>query len=149
MNSKVKSSMLDPEYYLTKHSSPNKNSFSPHRITPQEVIETCASTAKKTSSDHFGISQKLVIDNINTLSPVVAHIWNQSIGGNGVFPTGCNVAKVVPIYKGKNLDAAQYTNYRPISLLSIVGKILERIMYDQLVQFLSKHSICQKTIRKA
>jgi retron-type reverse transcriptase len=48
---------------------------------------------------------------------------------------------VVPVYKGKNLDESQFTNYRPNSLLSIVGKILERLMHDQLIEFLNSCSI--------
>ena len=45
------------------------------------------------------------------------------------------------MFKGKSLDATQFTNYRPISLLSVVGKILERLMYDQIIEFLNAHAI--------
>jgi hypothetical protein len=72
---------------------------------------------------------------MEALAPSIAHIWNQSIDSGGVFPRGGKVARVIPIFKGKNLDAALYTSYRRISLLPIVGKILERIMYNQLMEF--------------
>ena len=51
------------------------------------------------------------------------------------------IAKVVPVYKGKNLDPTQFTNYRPVALLSIIGKILEQVMYNQLMQFLSESAV--------
>jgi hypothetical protein len=57
------------------------------------------------------------------------------------LPHGAKVAKVIPIYKGKRLDETEFTNHRPISLLPIIGKILERLMFDQLVSFLSENSI--------
>jgi hypothetical protein len=73
---------------------------------------------------------------------MIAHIWNKSIESGGNFPRGGKVkVKVVPIYKGKNLDQTRFTNYRPISLLPVVGKILEKIMYVQLMEFLNENSI--------
>jgi hypothetical protein len=77
----------------------------------------------------------MIIENMGVLAPSIAHIWNQSIDGRGMFSKGGKVARVIPIYKGKNLDTPLYTNYCPISLLPIVGKILERIMYNQLMEF--------------
>ena len=76
-----------------------------------------------------------------SLATTIAHIWNQSLDSGGVYPKAGKVARVIPIFKGKNLDPALYTNYRPISLLSIVGKILERVMYNQLMEFLDLCSI--------
>ncbi|KAI0221008.1 hypothetical protein LSAT2_027557, partial [Lamellibrachia satsuma] len=44
----------------------------------------------------------------------------------GQFPDKLKVAKVIPIFK-KN-DPTLFTNYRPISLLPVISKVLERIM---------------------
>jgi hypothetical protein len=54
------------------------------------------------------------------------------------------MAMVIPIFKGKNLDASLYTNYRPISLLPIVGKILEKVMYNQIMEYLNSCSTLYK-----
>ena len=48
----------------------------------------------------------------------------------GVFPTEWKRANVVPVFKSKNIQ--DVTNYRPISLLSIVSKIAEKCMYNYL-----------------
>ena len=57
----------------------------------------------------------------------------------GVFPSVLKIAKVVPVFKkDSKLD---YSNYRPISLLSNIEKILEELMYKRLYAFLSNNNI--------
>ena len=49
----------------------------------------------------------------------------------------CKTAKVKPLYKiGKNTEPK---NYRPISLLPILSKIIERVVYNQFIEHLEKH----------
>ena len=51
----------------------------------------------------------------------------------GVFPSVLKTAKVVPVFKkDSKLD---YSNYRPISLLSNIEKILKKLMYERLYTF--------------
>ena len=57
----------------------------------------------------------------------------------GVFPSVLKIAKVVPVFKkDSKLD---YSNYRPISLLSNIEKILEKLMYKRLYTFLDNKNI--------
>ena len=95
---------------------------------------------KKTSKDHYELSQDIILTNIGILAPLIAHIWNQSIK-EGMFPDTAKIAKVIPVYKGKKLDATDLTNYRPISLLPIVGKVIEKIMHKQLSGYLNQNGI--------
>jgi hypothetical protein len=134
-NSNVHNAKSSPAHYLKFHSAPCETDFSPKRITVDAVTEISKKISKKTSCSHYRISQRMIIENMGVLASSIAHIWNQSINSEGMFPKGGKVARVIPIYKGKNLDASLYTNYRPISLLPIVGKILEWIMYNQLMEF--------------
>ena len=64
-------------------------------------------------------------------------IFNDSIM-NGVFPTVMKQAEVIPLYKGKEMDIRM--NYRPISLLITVSKILEKIVYKRLYSFLNNNN---------
>ncbi len=52
---------------------------------------------------------------------------NQSMS-SGYFPDSLKIAKVIPIYKAKNRD--DFNNYRPISLLSVLSKILEKVIHE-------------------
>ncbi len=57
----------------------------------------------------------------------------------GLFPNTLKKAKVIPIYKNKNLEV--YSNYRPISLLPSISKILEKIIHKRLYNFLNLQNI--------
>ena len=56
---------------------------------------------------------------------------------NGYVPTTFKIAKVTPIFKAK--DSQEFTNYRPISLLPTISKILEKVVHKR--QFF-KHIKC-------
>ena len=56
-----------------------------------------------------------------------------------MFLKGVKIAKVTPIYKTD--DKSNLSNYRPISVLSCFSKVLERIMYNRLYQYLTKKKI--------
>ena len=57
----------------------------------------------------------------------------------GVFPLVLITSKVVPVFKKDS--KLNYSNYRPISLLSNIEKILERLMYKRLYTFLNNNNI--------
>ena len=52
-------------------------------------------------------------------------------------------AEIIPLYKGKDQD--QVVNYRPISLLITISKILEKIIYPRVYKFLEKENILFKS----
>ena len=58
----------------------------------------------------------------------------------GVFPTALKLAKVIAVYKNKG-SPLRCSNYRPISLLSNIDKIYEKILYKRLHNFLTQHNI--------
>ena len=57
----------------------------------------------------------------------------------GIFPTNCKIARVVPIHKSGAQD--DMNNYRPISILTCFSKIIEKILYARLYNFFKKHSV--------
>lgn len=60
----------------------------------------------------------------------------------GVFPESLKSSKIIPIYKSG--DALNIGNYRPISLTSSLAKILERIMYNRISNFLDNNNFFYK-----
>ena len=58
---------------------------------------------------------------------------------NGVVPTELKVEKVVPIYKSG--DRRLIKNYRPVSVLPCFSKILKKLMYNRISNFIHKHSL--------
>ena len=57
----------------------------------------------------------------------------------GQFPSVLKIAKVIPIHKKQS--RVDYTNYRPISLLSNIEKIIEKLMYKRLSNFLDINNL--------
>ena len=52
----------------------------------------------------------------------------------GIFPDKLQIAKVIPVYKKG--EQTVFSNYRPISLLPAISKVLEKIMFEQLSSYL-------------
>ena len=69
------------------------------------------------------------------------HIFNLSLSP-GILPDKIKIAKVSPIFKTDKKDLL--TNYQPISVLPCLSKILERIMYDRLYNYLTENKILFK-----
>ena len=84
------------------------------------------------------LSGRFLKDGGNILAKPISTLCNLSIS-QGVFPNACRVAKLKSIFeKGKKTDPS---NYRPISLLPSVSKIIERVIHDQTNAFLSDEDI--------
>ena len=49
------------------------------------------------------------------------------------------IAKIVPIFKSG--EECIFTNYRPVSVLPVFSKIMERLMYDRLISYIIQHKI--------
>ena len=74
------------------------------------------------------------------VSPYLANLFNLSLGG-GKFPSPWKHAIVMPLLKKAGLDDTSVSNYRPISNLPHVSKILERIVNSQLIHHLEEHRL--------
>ena len=77
----------------------------------------------------YNIKADLIKCVANEIVKPLAIIFNMSLS-NGIVPDELKIAKVVPIYKKENPEI--FGNYRPVSVLPCISKILERIVYNCL-----------------
>ena len=71
----------------------------------------------------------------------VTKICNFSIKSR-IFPDPCKLARLKPIFKkGSRMDSS---NYRPISLLPLISKIFDKIVHDQMIDYLAQYNILYK-----
>ena len=99
----------------------------------KEVVALVSKLPNKSSSGHDNISNILLKKLIQHIAPVLVEVFKKSMT-MGEFPTVMKLAEVVPLYKSK--ENFLETNYRPISLLTTISKILEKIMYQRINSFL-------------
>ena len=74
----------------------------------------------------------------NDISPLLADLFNKSFI-TGIFPSALKIARIIPIHKKDS--KLECGNYRPISILSNLDKILEKLMYKRLYSFLEANNI--------
>lgn len=97
------------------------------------------SAKKATSSD--GIPSRFVKDSSLIIAGPLTHVINLSLI-QGVVPDDLKSARVVPLYKKK--DKTEIGNYRPVSILSIISKIYEKVVYDQVEGYLCNNDLLYK-----
>ena len=73
------------------------------------------------------------------ISPFLANLFNVCLK-RGVYPNALKVAQVIPIYKNEG-SKELCSNYRPISILSQINKIFEKLIYKRLISFFDKYDI--------
>lgn len=128
----------DPEYVSPIKHSEHTNSVFLSPTSPQE-IDTITKDLKTSPSSGFDeINSNLLKSIMPEINTILAHIFNCSLS-KGIVPSKLKIAKVTPVFKAG--DKHDFNNYRPISILPSISKILEKIMYTRLSNFLSKHNI--------
>ena len=99
-------------------------------------LSSCIKTSKADGPD--GISPRVVKECIHYIVNPLCDIFNMSLS-SGIVPDQLKTAKIVPLFKKDNPEFIE--NYRPVALLSIFAKLLERLMYNRLYDFLTQHNI--------
>ena len=116
----------------------NINSFFINPTDKTEIKNIILSLDPLRSIGPNSIPTKILKLLSNDISTQFAELFNLSFS-EGVFPSILKTCKVIPIYKKDS--QLNCSNYRPISLLSNIDKILERIMYNRLYKFLETNNL--------
>jgi len=105
---------------------------------PNEIINITKDLKSSKSQGHDRISTSLLKQIIHSIVSPLNHIFNLSIA-TGIVPKSLKIAKVNPIFKKG--DPHEISNYRPISILPSISKILEKIIYKRLYTFLDIYAL--------
>jgi retron-type reverse transcriptase len=115
--------------------------FTLRPTTSDEVIKLISSISDKKATGLDQIPSKLLKLSAPIVSKSLCDIFNLSIQ-TAIFPDDWKLAKVSPIYKGDAKD--NVGNYRPISVLSAISKVFERIVFDQLYTYFNENNLLHK-----
>ena len=103
-----------------------------------EILKIVQALKPSASTGCDGISVKLLKKIIHFIVDPLLYIFNLSIT-SGACPDSLKIAKVIPIFKKD--DSSLMSNYRPISPLPAISKILEKILYERLYNFVTSNSL--------
>ena len=120
---------IDPLYYVKPRSD---RVFSFERINVQEIVNLVKGIDGGKATGLDNIPCKLLKIAAEAVAPSLTCIFNQSLL-TGIYPSDWKLAKVTPILKAGSNDL---NSYRPISVIPAVAKIFEKIIYDQLYNYL-------------
>ena len=109
------------------------------QVTEQEVLQILNTLDVNKSSGPDKIPNKLLKMCALLLAYPLCKLFNKSLH-SGTFPFLWKKACVTPIYKNKG-SSSDPTNYRPISLLPTLSKILEKIVFNKIYNHLSENNL--------
>ena len=125
-------------------SFPVNNSFNGEELcafeltTVDEISEILKQTEFKSSSVD-PLPSSIFQENMELFLPTLCEIVNASLSSGSI--DGLKLAHVKPLLKGRGLDSANLKNYRPISNLSFIGKLIERVVLKRLNAHLQKNNL--------
>ena len=133
-------SLRDPLSTLKRQLRGRTNtSFSLGAICPDQVEKIIKNLRNLKSSGVDQLDTYILKLASKQVVPAVCHILNLSVQTNR-FPSKWKIAKVVPLYKGKGslFDAK---NYRPVAILPILSKVLERAIFLQVLGYMDDNKL--------
>ena len=135
------------DFFNKRKTSDTRFTFSPISVRQTQRMIEAIPSSKATGLD--GISARLLKTAASAIAPSLSKLINICIAG-GTFPSAWKEAKVTPIHKGNS--KSDKNNYRPISVLPVLSKILERHLHGLLYNFLTENDLLyrlQSGFRKA
>lgn len=130
----VKASTLNQ---LSLIPTPDYSSFFFRQFTDSDVKRSILSiSSNAVGSD--SVSRNMIMLILDEILLVIQHILNASIT-SGTFPSIWKEAQIIPLPKKSN--PTSYTDYRPISILPFLSKVLERLIHQQLSSFLNRNDL--------
>ena len=137
LDKKLPQPINDPLEYMREINLLNDESMAMPEAAINDIILTIKALANKKC--HIKDYSPLIVkENSTALAFPLKFLFNQSIQ-QGKFPDSLKAARIIPIYKKgpkSNID-----NYRPISLLNIFSKIMEKLMKHFLIEFIDSKNI--------
>ena len=108
-------------------------------VSVESVTSQLRALGHSSKNDVIGFNCKLLSTCSDLIAPIITKFANASIHTK-CFASDWKLSRVTPIYKGKG-DANDKGNYRPISVIGHIAKIIEREITNQVVIYLDSHNL--------
>ena len=121
---------------------PNEVSFCIPLMKLSDLISTIKALDVTKATGLDGLSAKILKTSVDIVAPSLLKIVNISLL-QGRFPKSLKIAKINPIHKGG--QKSDPSNYRPISVLPILSKVIEKHVTNHLFAYFNKYNILHKS----
>ena len=136
---KIRSKIPESDKHFSSFlKQPNLNSIFLSPATSEEVCKLIYAMPSSKSSGPFSIPTKILKLVATEISFPLADLVNLSFS-TGKFPSLLKLSKVIPVFKKG--CSSEPSNFRPISLLSNIDKIFEKLMYSRIFSFLEASNV--------
>ena len=112
--------------------------FTLHHATEESVLKLLEGINPTKAAGLDNLAGKFLKDGAQILAKPVSELCNLSISLS-LFPEDCKQAKLKPLFKKGSRDEPK--NYRPISLLPQISKVIEKIVHEQVLEYLDTNKI--------
>ena len=124
--------------YLQTYMPGVNSEFAFKKISIADVMKLLSELSENKATGLDNYQSKLLKISAGSIAPSLTNIFNRSLS-TGQFPSEWKQAKIVTIFKkGSKLDSG---NYRPISILPVISKLIEKIAHQQLYDYLSTNNL--------
>ena len=130
----------DPLKYLKKAMQKRSCSFKFTPVSQEEVLEIVKKLKNSKSTGLDNIDTNTIKLVINEILPALTHVVNLSLITQE-FPHIYKQSKIIPLLKKPKDDPLNPKFYRPVSLLPILSKILERAVFIQIDSYISENHL--------
>jgi hypothetical protein len=132
-------SMADSSVSFEQFVKPIQSKMLHFKLVPySKVLNLLNSLSKSKASGLDKISGKILKAAASSIASSLTYIFNHALISSH-FPSEWKVVRLLPLFKKGPRNLAE--NYRPISILPSINKLMERIMYDQLYEYLNENSL--------
>ena len=106
-------------------------------------LSNIVSVVKKTTCSSDPFPSKLLMSHLPTIIDIITHMINLCISTSG-FPSSCKSAIVLSLIKKLGLDPQVLRNYRAVSNLSFLSKLIEKVSYSRILTHIDDNDLIDK-----
>ena len=114
------------------------DSFNLSTVSENTILNIFSNVNVSKAASLDNLSGRFLNDVVKVLAKPITDLCNLSIT-SGKFPDSFKITNVKPVYKKGSLPEA--SNYRPISLLPLISKVIEKVIHDQTSAFLNSRNL--------
>ena len=129
---------IDPLLLIKEKMKSRNITFKLKTVSVSVVHKILKDLKSKTSYGHDGITSEILKLGADVLKVPLTYIVNNSIK-NSEYPSYWKISKIIALYKKENRK--EMKNYRPLSLLSVAGMVLEKVVAMQIEEYFESNNL--------